>query len=105
MDSIRLKNGDIVFGKILVEKYTLRTDYASLAFRFKRYGVQPVVCDIDVGSTDVVSFFQRDRPTGSLEDSIVRINLSSGEPIEVEVPKVKEIILKHLLGGQQLLSF
>ncbi len=91
-DFIELKNGDRISGDILNKSFTIKTAYANLTFDILK--VIEVSFDEGYKKTDIISLSTGDRLSGSIQDSAVKVKLTVGREIEIEIGRVKNIQMK-----------
>jgi hypothetical protein len=89
LDSISLKNGDTVSGYILNEKISIKTSYARLSFTVPE--VKQIKVEGSGATTDIILLNTGDRLSGVLQEQKLSIKLSSGNVVEIQKDKLKEI--------------
>ncbi|MBM3747768.1 MAG: hypothetical protein FJW34_18430 [Acidobacteria bacterium] len=92
-DRIVLKNGDTVSGKLVTDRFTVKTSYASLSFALK--DIECVV--LEGGSQNIETLVLRngDKLSGVVGPERVKIALDSGQETEIDKEKIKEILVQR----------
>lgn len=92
-DRILLKNGDTISGRILIDKFTVKTSYADLSFDLSQ--VETVVLEGAGQNIELMVLRTGDKLSGVIGPETVKIELTGGQETEIEKDKIKEIVLQQ----------
>ena len=88
-DTVLMKNGDVISGKLVNENFTIKTSYASISI--KTNDISRIVIEGGGANLDMVTLLTGDRLSGMLENEQIVVRLPAGAEITMERDKIKEI--------------
>jgi len=91
-DRILLKNGDVISGKLLTEKFTLRTSYASIDFESKL--IESIILEGSGQNIEMIVLKTGDKLSGIISPEIIKIKLQGEQEAAIEKDKIKEIVIQ-----------
>ncbi len=92
-DAMILKNGDSVTGTIENGKFTVKASYGDMVFETDK--IARIVFEGAGNNVDVIRLKVGDKISGVVQDSKIKIKLVSGETVEIDKDKVKEIQIRR----------
>jgi hypothetical protein len=92
-DVIVLKNGDILSGDVLTAEFPIDASYATLKFEFEE--IDSVIYEGDQQNIESIVLKNGDKISGKVGPDSIRVKLQSGQEIEVDKDKVKQIKAKR----------
>ena len=92
-DAMTLKNGDAVTGTIENEKFTVKASYGDMVFETDK--IAKIVFEGAGNNVDVIRLKVGDKISGVVQDAKIKIKLVSGEAVEIDKDKVKEIQIRR----------
>ncbi len=92
-DAMTLKNGDTVTGTIENEKFTVKASYGDMVFETDK--IAKIVFEGAGNNVDVIRLKVGDKISGVVQDAKIKIKLVSGEAVEIDKDKVKEIQIRR----------
>jgi len=91
-DAMTLRNGDVVTGTIENEKFTVKASYGDIVFETNT--MAKIVFEGEGNNTDVVRLRVGDKVSGVVQDAKIKIKLVSGEAVEIDKDRVKEVQIR-----------
>lgn len=88
-DRILLKNGDSITGKIVTERFIVRTSYAELPFETK--AVDSIILEGAGQNIEMLVLRTGDRLSGVLQNQSVEIEIQGGQKSAIAKDKIKEV--------------
>lgn len=88
-DQLLLKNGDTITGKLLTQKFTIKTSYANLSFNIKK--IQSILFEGGGQNIDMIMLRDGDKLSGVVGPNAIKIQLEDQQEVEIEKDKIKEI--------------
>jgi len=92
-DAMTLKNGDAVTGTIENEEFTVNASYGDMVFETDK--IAKIVFEGAGNNVDVIRLKVGDKISGVIQDGKIKIKLVSGEAVEIDKDKVKEIQIRR----------
>ncbi len=92
-DRVLLKNGDTVSGKLVTDKFSVKTSYALLSFELKQ--IESVVLEGSGQNIEMIVLRNGDKLSGIVGPDAITIKLVSGQQTEIEKDKIKEISVQQ----------
>lgn len=93
VDTIRLRNGDTLSGKLLTDAVKIETSYASLEFTTDQ--IDAIEMEGGSQQTDVLLLRNGDRLSGVIGPDRIQIELTSGQKAVIEKDKIKQVNIRR----------
>ncbi len=92
-DRVILKNGDVVTGALLTPQFSIKTSYTSLVFNAQE--IAAIVLEGGGQNIETLLLKNGDKLSGVIEPKAVTVRLASGQQIDIQKDKIKEIRTKR----------